>query len=228
MGQLECVPSDTMNRRTPTKSIAMRTASTTKTARRLTPPRTPAATGLNAMPTSDALVRTPKPAPCVPGGMTSGHSVTRPSSRCRRRDRKRRSRHSSARRWEPLTSSAPIRRWRRLHRRLMTAAALIVIEQLPAQVMSDRAGKRSHREHDAGRNGHVIVPHADLLADITAGPARSCDPQTAHEDDRPSGRRNVRARSHRQTEPVFSVFSMCAGARSIVHRRGTSRERPIA
>ena len=35
------------------------------------PPTKPAMNGLLAMPTSDALVSTPKPAPCAPGGITA-------------------------------------------------------------------------------------------------------------------------------------------------------------
>src|SRR6266545_8174262 len=43
---------------------------TRNTARMLVPPSAPAMNGLLAMPTSDALVSTPKPAPCARGGIT--------------------------------------------------------------------------------------------------------------------------------------------------------------
>src|SRR6185295_2115713 len=39
------------------------------------PPRKPAKKGLLAMPTSDALVSTPKPVPCAPGGITRPAAV---------------------------------------------------------------------------------------------------------------------------------------------------------
>src|SRR5204862_138857 len=59
-----------MLRRTTAATIAMTTRSIRNTARMLVPPSRPAMNGLLAMPTSDALVRTPKPAPCARAGIT--------------------------------------------------------------------------------------------------------------------------------------------------------------
>jgi hypothetical protein len=56
---------------TVTASSAINARSTRKTMRIDAPPRSPAMNGLLAMPTSEALVRTPKPAPWAPGGITA-------------------------------------------------------------------------------------------------------------------------------------------------------------
>src|SRR5882762_4555137 len=52
-------------------TIAIIARSTKNTVRIDAPPRNPAMNGLLAMPTSDALVSTPKPVPCAPGGITA-------------------------------------------------------------------------------------------------------------------------------------------------------------
>src|SRR5229473_5514952 len=57
-------------RRTAAATSAISATSTKNTIRIEVPPRNPATNGLLAIPTSDALVSTPKPAPCAPGGMT--------------------------------------------------------------------------------------------------------------------------------------------------------------
>src|SRR5262249_24059688 len=51
-------------------SALINARSTKNTARMLVPPSAPATNGLLAMPMSDALVRTPKPVPCAPAGIT--------------------------------------------------------------------------------------------------------------------------------------------------------------
>jgi len=126
------------------------------------PPRKPAMNGLLAIPTSEALVRTPKPAPCAPGGITDPSGAVAGGHRQAdaEPEQHRGGGHQPEVAGDPEESGAQPRGRGTGGDH---ASARTPSQQPAAEMMAERAGERHDRKQHARHERDAGVGHANLL-----------------------------------------------------------------